>query len=1104
MIGATSVSASAPQGHGVTGAGVRVGVWDEGHARASHVDLAGRVVERDLGGWGEHATHTTATVAGSGTGSADARGMAPGARVWAFDWLLDAAEMEESAAGIGVSSNAYGPALGWGENPVCPATPTWWGAGASREDSAFGRYGRDAAAVDALAYRTDLLSVWAGGNERADIGVAAGEPHAHGGACDVLFEDEHLQESTLQFGTLGGAAVAKNGLTVGAAADVGREAITPERIVPMDMSAFGPTGDGRIKPELLVGGEAVRSASDEGDRAYVAMSGTSSATAATAGAIALLTELYRRTHGGADPRGVELKALLVHTALDAGPLGPDYGTGYGLLDAQAAADLVAADGDEPASERQMHVAVLDGDGPIELSTDSVPAGSALRATLVWNDPPSAPADSRENLPTLVNDLDLSLRAPDARVFRSWSLDASEPQADPTREGGNHVDNVEVVDVDAVDNERAGRWTVRVEISGNLWRGREQAFAIIVSVPVQAPAQPALAAPRSVEVVVPPGGPAPTPLRVPLANRGRGTLEFRARSLTPWLAVSPASGNAPAELEIEVDTSGFSRVGEVLGQVQIDGDDPAGPRRLGVVARVTCEPDCDGRSCGVDPRCGELCGRCGSAQICEDGACVAWEAGCPHAALDSALGAALVHGTADGAGQQAASCGGEDRGEVGLSWTAPEDSRFVFTTRGSHADTVLYARAAMCGGAELACNDDSADRTSAISLDLDARERVTLFVDAFDDAGGGEFRLNAARAVCPNVDLGSRVGQLVARASTLGGIDETAGACGGEGSEDVAFAWTAPAPGSYRFALFDPAFQAVLYVRDGGCDGSELGCSAATDVGPVELDLAEGQTVAIVVDGREGRAGEFTLDVFDLGASCAGACDAIGLAAACSCDAACVAAGDCCADACESCGRCRCDPDCQGRACGDDGCGGDCGGCAPGEACADGACVPDACAGVRCDACSVCDAGRCVPLDEGAHCEDGDRCTVVDACHAGRCAGEPRNCDDGFACTDDRCDARDGRCVHDPQAGCCEPEPAGACLPWLGDAGVDDDAGADAGSSQALAEANGCGCGIPAHGDASAGAAWGVVYGVWALRRTRRCGGATTAIRRAPARCSIGP
>jgi hypothetical protein len=1106
LVGASAVAEAAPRGYALTGAGVQVGVWDEGHARASHVDLRGRVVSRDLGGLGEHATHTTATIAGSGTGSIEARGMAPDARIWAYDWQLDLGEIEGVAAGLSVSSNAYGLTMGWAVEPKCPEHPTWWGGQGVRQDPAFGRYGADAAGVDALVLHTDLLMVWPVGNERMDTGVAAGEAHFHAGSCSELFDDAHVQELTLQYRTLGGAAVAKNALTVGAARAVPRSALDAARIGALGMSSFGPTDDGRIKPELLAGGEAVRSASARSDEAYATMSGSSSATAATAGVIALLIEHYRKTHGGADPRAPELKALLVQSAREAGAAGPDYGSGYGLLDAQAAADLIADDGALGSSSRRLVVATLDDSGPLELTTDEVPAGAAVRVTLAWSDPaarPSAGASDDAAL-TLVNDLDLVLTAPDGKtVFHPWTLDPARPSAAPTRSAPNRRDNLEVVDVDADANRVAGRWRVRVELHGPLWRGQPQSLALAASVPIEVPSQLALALPRYVEVTATRGQMVP-PVHVPLSNRGGGSTSFQARSLTPWLAVRPAAGSAPAELTLEIDQAVLDETGcEQLGRVQIDSDDPAGPRVLGVVVRTACEPDCSGRNCGPDPSCGQTCGNCDAAMYCRDGACAAWGPSCPQAELGSELGLSLLSGGAAMAtGHETGSCGGDMATDVGVSFIAPAAGRYAFTTRGSDFDTLLYVRDGGCKGTELACNDDSASTASAVALELAAGQQVTAFVDAVGALGNGRFALNVEPAPCSDVDLGSRLGQGLVRASTFGGIDRLAGSCGGRGSEDVSFRWSAPAAGRYRFSLFEPRFAAVLYVRDGGCDGAELGCSAATDVGPVELALAQGQSVVVVVDGRPGRSGSFALDIVDVAAVCDASCGGPAVAGSCSCDASCVGAGDCCADACSRCGLCRCQRACSGKKCGPDGCGGSCGECAGGERCEDsGSCAADPCAGVVCDPCSACVAGRCAPLAEGAACEDGDLCTVLDACHGGACAGEAVDCDDGFVCTRDRCDSSSGECQHRQDASCCEPPctDAGACelgadgcVAQLADAGPrpsSTDAGAPASRAKLKPRrGGGCGCAVVGARSRPASPSWQLAL-IWlALARRRRLQG----------------
>ena len=98
----------------------------------------------------------------------------------------------------------------------------------------------------------------------------------------------------------------------------------------------------------------------------------------------------------------------------------------------------------------------------------------------------------------------------------------------------------------------------------------------------------------------------------------------------------------------------------------------------------------------------------------------------------------------------------------------------------------------------------------------------------------------------------------------------------------------------------------------------------------------------------------------------------------------------------------------------------------GECATDETCRP-------CDACflnhwACCDIGAkclipetsdpCAGLRDGVGCNDDDLCTVEDACRNQVCAGGPRNCDDGRACTDDTCNTVSG-CIHQPTRCNCE-------------------------------------------------------------------------------------
>ncbi len=98
------------------------------------------------------------------------------------------------------------------------------------------------------------------------------------------------------------------------------------------------------------------------------------------------------------------------------------------------------------------------------------------------------------------------------------------------------------------------------------------------------------------------------------------------------------------------------------------------------------------------------------------------------------------------------------------------------------------------------------------------------------------------------------------------------------------------------------------------------------------------------------------------------------------------------------------------------------------------CLPGTALG--CDDANPCTLDVCNPLLGCQHfalpdtspCDDGDACTEGDACTAGRCAGQPKKCDDGVACTADACVA--GACVHAPHDALCDRAQCevGACRP----------------------------------------------------------------------------
>ncbi|MBT9555876.1 MAG: hypothetical protein IV100_07605 [Myxococcales bacterium] len=199
---------------------------------------------------------------------------------------------------------------------------------------------------------------------------------------------------------------------------------------------------------------------------------------------------------------------------------------------------------------------------------------------------------------------------------------------------------------------------------------------------------------------------------------------------------------------------------------------------------------------------------------------------------------------------------------------------------------------------------------------------------------------------------------------------------------------------------------LIVLRDAGagCVAGPATCSAS-GYGEVAFD-AGGGSYYLVVDSPFGAIASTEVTV----ECCAKACDG----KVCGDDGCGGSCGFCAeGSVCSEDGQCICIPACDGRACGDDGCGGTCGTCDGSDTCnEDGLCVP---AG-SCD-------GLCGIFDETRPCQCDSECfTAGDCCSdvcgtcgtdylaecPGACEG---NCVDR-ACGDDGCGGSCGECGVD--------------------------------------------------------------------------------------------
>jgi subtilisin family serine protease len=281
-------------------------------------------------------------------------------------------------------------------------------------------------------------------------------------------------------------------LTVGAVNPIVVGYAGTNSVVMSAFSSFGPTDDGRIKPDVVADGVNVFSTTAVTNNSYTNMSGTSMATPSVAGSLGLLIELHNRLYGTNQPMWAStLKGLAIHTTDEAGDAaGPNYRFGWGLLNARRAALRITNNFYSPSLDFIKEVRLTSGDYiefPVVAS-----GGGTLKVTACWTDPAGTPpANSLD--PTnrmLVNDLDLRAIRGTTTNF-PWRLNRNSP-ANAATTGDNNRDNVEQV---VITNAAAGTYLVRVTHKGNLVNDlgavADQPVSLLISGIVEQPA-PSLA------------------------------------------------------------------------------------------------------------------------------------------------------------------------------------------------------------------------------------------------------------------------------------------------------------------------------------------------------------------------------------------------------------------------------------------------------------------------------------------------------------------------------------------------------------------------------------------------------------------------------------
>lgn len=288
------------------------------------------------------------------------------------------------------------------------------------------------------------------------------------------------------FDTLPSPATAKNPIVVGSI-DANTKEIS-------SFSSYGPTDDGRIKPDLVAPGALFsKGVPDNGILGYKSTTlnnlydecwGTSCAAPFVGGLIALMEEKWeKKNDNSSEPRLLShtAKAILIHSAEDLGEIGPDYKYGWGMINAKNAIKLISdskfinTSGSNNQKLNNPHTIITDSfnsqnnsQKKYKLMLDSL---SNLTLTLVWDDFPETPGEPTK---VLINDLDLKIINGDI-TFRPSVLDKENPNIPAKIGSDDDINNVEMIKTIQPKGE------VDIIVSTEQFLHSPQDFTLIVSV-----------------------------------------------------------------------------------------------------------------------------------------------------------------------------------------------------------------------------------------------------------------------------------------------------------------------------------------------------------------------------------------------------------------------------------------------------------------------------------------------------------------------------------------------------------------------------------------------------------------------------------------------
>ena len=418
----------------------------------TRTDMTGRVTlgndplfegDDDIGGDSDHPQMVSGIMVSDGASFSDRAGLLPEAELITYS----TAGLTLRAQHFGVNEEAHD------DFGAILSNNSWGPSNCSK----IGEYRKRGKYFDRAVYDVGINIVYATGNTRGPSGVFADE------GCEAdLYSLPH--------------PVAKNDISVGNW-DINTGALNVT-------SSAGPAADERLKPDIVAPGQGTDAVGwDDVNQIpeTIQGGGTSAAAPVTSGVVGWLAESFL-TQGMIldDIMPARYKAILVHTAKDVGPIGPDYKHGYGLIQADRALRIA-----EEWNQWGREGTLDDNTTQIVYPFDVTSEMAFYKATLVWDD------EEGENTSTMAlkNDLDLILISPSGIVYRPYDLPL--PVGATTDDGSvpcllpgchDRLNNVEMVMAKSSTSDflEQGAWQAVVNIHRLI--SDEQRFSLVLTPP----------------------------------------------------------------------------------------------------------------------------------------------------------------------------------------------------------------------------------------------------------------------------------------------------------------------------------------------------------------------------------------------------------------------------------------------------------------------------------------------------------------------------------------------------------------------------------------------------------------------------------------------